>query len=349
VERLATLPRTRPVAEPVHLARPRAILTQAVRVHEGLRARAAICELDGSAIRITDASGAREIAWPDARSVTAEHGRVRIVSPSGPVVLSIALDGVADPELAPFFAQVLADGRRGTLSSAGALHELARAIDATTEGFTDTDDPVIPLAIGGFAVMVGVILLAAVPFGAEFAARVTPAPGTFAILPHVSAFDPRVLLAAFAGGATLASAIGRIALGASAPAWARGTLRRWHHNATGVEDVARRAVAYLVLFPRIALAVAVVGLLLALQPAFARTTVDADGLHSASGLPFLSADVAWSAVTEVVPVAVGFSERQEGFVTTLVLAGGSRVSTRGRDLVGGSERALYDFSKTHAR
>lgn len=349
MERFATLTRVRPIADPVHVARPRSIVTQAVRVHEGLRAHDAVCELDGGAIRITDARGTREIAWPDARSVTAERGRVRIVSPSATVVLSIALDGVAEPALAPFFARVLADGRRGTLSSAGALHELTRAIDATSEGFTDTDDPVIPLAIGGFAAMMGLILLAAVPLAAQFVARITPGPGAFVILPHVAAFDPRVLVAAFAGAATLGSAIARLALGASAQTWARGTLRRWHHNAGGAEDVARRAVAWLVLFPRVSLAIALVALVLALQPAFARTVIDADGLHIASGLPFLSTDVAWTGVTEVVPVAVGFSERQEGFATTLVLAGGSRVSTRGRDLVGGPERSLYDLSKAHAR
>ena len=349
MEHLAAFAQVRPVAEPVLLARPTAIVRQAVRIHDGLRARSGLCELDGSAIRITDDRGTLQIAWPDARSVVADHGRVRIVSPSGPITLSIALDGVAEPGLAPFFAQVLADGRRGTLSSAGALHELARAIDGTLEGFTDADDPVIPLAVGGFAVMVGVILLAAVPFAAQLAARVTPAPGSFAILPHVSSFDPRVFVAALAGGATLASAIARIALGAAAPAWARGTLRRWHHNAAGLEDLARRAIARLVLYPRIALVVAGVGLLLVLPPAFARTVVDADGIHSASGLPMLSTDVAWSSVKEVVPVAVGFGERPEGFVTTLVLADGARVSTRGRDLVGGSERALYEFSRAHAR
>ena len=349
MERLGTIPRIGPTVDPVQLARPRSIITQAVRVHEGRRVRDAVCELDGSAIRITDATGTRVIAWPDARSVTAEHGRVRIVSPAGAVVLSIALDGVTDPGLAPFFAQVLADGRRGTLSSAGALHELTRAIDATIEGFADTDDPVIPLATGGFAVVAGVILLAAVPFIVQLAARITPAPGSFAILPHVSALDPRVILTAFAGATALASGIARVALGASAPAWARGTLRHWHRNAGGAEDLARRAVAQLVLFPRIAVAVAVAALLFSLQPAFARTVVDAEGLHLASGLPFLATDVPWSGVREIIPVAVGFNERPDGFATTFVFADGSRLSTRGRDLVGGPERSLYDFSKAHAR
>ena len=349
MERLITFAHARPAAEPVLLARPGAVIRQAVRTHDGLRVRDALCELDGSGIRITDERGTREIAWPDARSVVADHGRVRIISPIGPLVLSIALDGVAEPGLAPFFAQVLADGRRGTLSSSGALHELARAIDGIVEGFIDADDPVIPLAVGGFAVMAGVILLAAVPIAAQLAARITPAPGSFAILPHLSSIDPRVLLAAFAGGAALAAAVARVALGSAGPAWARGTLRRWHHNAAGLEDLARRAIARLVLYPQIAFVVAGIGLLVVLPPAFARTVVDADGIHSASGLPLLSTDAAWSSVMEVVPVAVGFGERPEGFVTTLVLADGARLSTRGRELVGGSERAFYDFSRARAR
>lgn len=349
MERASALGHARPVTGPVDIARRRTILTQAVRIHDGLRARDAVCELDERAIRITDARGVREISWPDARSVTAEHGRVRLVSPRETVILSIALDGVPEPALAPFFARVLADARRGTLSSAGALHELTLAIDATIEGFTDTDDPVIPLAVGGFAIVAGVILLAAVPALVMYAARVSPAPGAFAILPRSSAFDPRVLVAAFAGGAALAAGIARFALGGSAAGWARGTLRHWHLNATGAEDAARRAIARLVLFGRVALVVAVAALVLALQPMFARTIVDGAGLHTAMGLPFLARDVPWSEVTGVVPVAVGFAERPEGFATTLVLADGSRVSTRGRDLAGGSERALYDFSKAHAR
>jgi len=95
--------------------------------------------------------------------------------------------------------------------------------------------------------------------------------------------------------------------------------------------------------------VAFAAILLALPSVFARTVVDASGLHTASGLPFLSSDSPWSDVTDVVPVAVGFGERLEGFATTLVLADGSRVSTRGRDLLGGTERAFYDFSRAHAR
>jgi hypothetical protein len=54
-------------------------------------------------------------------------------------------------------------------------------------------------------------------------------------------------------------------------------------------------------------------------------------------------------VIDVVAVAVGFGERSEGFDTMLVFSDGSKLSTRGRDLVGGSERALFDLARAHAR
>lgn len=320
-----------------------------MRVHDRMRVRAALCELDGSGMRITGALGTRVIAWPDVRSVVEDRGRVCVVSPSGPVVLSISLDGRSEPGLAHLFAQVLSDCRSGTQRSAGSLHELARSIDTTVERFADADDPVLPLAIGGFAFLTGLILVAAVPIGAQLAARITPAPGSFAILPRVSGIDPRVLVASFAGGAALASLVARVALGGSASTWARGTLRGWHRNASGLDASLRAVAARVVLHPRAALMVAALALLLILPSAFARTVLDGDGIHVASGLPLLSTDISWSAVADVVPVVVGFGERQEGFTTDIVLANGDRVSTRGRDLVGGSERALYDFSRAHAR
>jgi len=348
LERLAAIGQASPVADPVQIARPAAFVRQSIRIHDGMagtRSREAVCELDAAGMRITDPVTRRVIAWPDVRSVVADRGRIRIILPSAP-------DGVAEPGLAAPFARVLEAGRSGGpngMDRAGALHELTLAIDRVLEGFGDADDPVIPVAIGGFVMLAGVILLAAIPFGAQAVARITPAPGTFAILPHLAAFDPRVVVAAFAGGAALSAVVARAGLGATAVAWARGTLRGWHRNATGAETWLRRAVAHIVLFPMILATVAFAALLVSLPSVFARTVVDASGLHAASGLPFLSSDRPWSDVTEVVPVAVGFGERLEGFATMLVLADGSRVSTRGRDLVGGPERAFYDFSRAHAR
>ena len=349
LERLAAVGRAGAVVDPVQVARPAALVRQTVWIHEGMAGtREATCELDAAGLRIADGRASRVIAWPDVRSVVADRGQVRIVLPSGRIVLSIVLDRVAEPVLAAPFAAVLAAGRSGGLDRTGALHELTLAIDRVVDGFGDADDPVIPLAIGGFALIAGVILIAAVPFGVQAAARITPAPGTFAVLPHLAAFDPRVLAAAIAGGAALAAAVARAGLGASAATWARGTLRGWHRNAAGAEDWLRRTIAHVVLAPRLLAMIALAALVLSLPSAFARTVIDADGLHIASGLPLISSDRPWSDVADVVPVAVGFGERAEGFATMLLLADGSRISTRGRDLVGGPERAFYDFSRGHA-
>lgn len=349
MERLAAAAAARVTGGPITIARPGSALRQAVRIHGRSGTRAALCELDGAGIRITDDRRRLEIAWRDVRSVVAERGRVRLVSPREIVTLSLSLDGVAEPGLSPFFAQVVSDGRRGTLTAEGSLHELARAIDETVDGFADGDDPVVPLAVGGLAVMAGIILLAAIPYALELAARITPAPGAFVLLPRVSGADPRVIAASVAGGSAIAALVARMALGAGAAAWARGTVRGWHRNAAGIEDRVRRAVAWSVLSPWPLLAATALALGLAVPAAFARTVIDAAGIHAASGFPLLSTEVGWSAVTDVVPVTVGFSERPEGFVTELVLADGSRVSTRGRDLIGGSERSLYDFSRARAR
>lgn len=349
-ERLVALGLASPVAEPVLVARPAAVLRQAVRVRDGQRERDALCELDTAGIRLSDSRAAETIGWRDARSIIADRGRVQMVTSGGNVSLAITLDGVVEPGLSALFAQVLIDGRNGVLDPhTGTLHELTLGVDRAIEDFGDADDPIVPLAVGGFAVVVGFVLTAAIPTVLQLAARVTPPPGAFAILPHISSFDPRTLVAAFAAGAALAAAVGRAALGPPAASWARGTLRGWHRGDSGLLERARRAVARLVLASRISLAVAVLAVLAIVPSAFARTLIDANGIHSASGLPFGATDRRWSEVRDVVPVAVSFGERTEGFDTVLVLADGSRISTRGRDLVGGTQRAFFDFARSSIR
>jgi hypothetical protein len=345
------LARPMPVAVPAPPVRPNATLVrQAIRVREGRHERDALCELDASGIRITGAQIAATIAWPDLRAISVDRGRVHIVSPVGSVTIALALDGVGEPELAPLFARVLEEGRAGTLASpTGARHEFLLGVDRTLEAFAEADDPIVPLAIAGFTVLAGLVIVAALPASLQLAARVQPPAGAFAILPRIAFFDPRTIVAAFAAAAALSVVVAKIALGPAATSWARGALRGWHRGADGLEAVGRRAVARLVLAPRVAAAVGAVALLVLLPSAFARAILDNDGIHEASGLPFLSRDRSWAEVADVVAVAVGFGERLEGFDTMLVFADGSKLSTRGRDLVGGSERALFDLARARAR
>jgi hypothetical protein len=349
-ERLAAIGLARPIEDPVFVTRPNALLRQAVLVRDGRDERDALCEIDASGIRISGSGTARSIAWRDARSISVDRGRVTIISPSGSVTLSIALDGVAEPELAHLFGRVLEDGRAGTLEPrAGTLHELALGIDRAIESFADADDPVVPLAVGAFAGVAGLVLVAALPSILMLAARIEPARGAFVILPRIAFFDPRVIVLAFAAAIALAVTVGRLALGPAALTWARGTVRGWHRNARGAEETARRIVARLMLAPAIAALVAAVALGTLLPSAFARTVIDQDGVHEASGLPFISRNHSWAELIEVVPLAVGFGERAEGFDTQLLFSDGSKLSTRGRDLAGGTERALFDFARAHAR
>lgn len=349
-ERLAAIGRARPVEEPIQVARPGALLRQAVRVREGRHERDALCELDAAGIRVGGILDGRAIAWRDARSIRVEHGRVHVVSPMGSVAMAIALDGVSEPDLSPLFARVLEDGRAGALAPGmGALHELTLGIDRALEDFADADDPVVPLAVGAFAAIAGLVFVAALPAALQLAARVDPGPGAFGILPRIAWFDPRVLVAGFAAAGALAVAVGRLTLGRAAGTWARGTVRGWHHNAAGLEAGARRALARLMQAPQLAALIAAVAIIGVLPSVFARVVVDGTGVHEASGLPFLSRDRSWAELTAVVPLAVGFGERPEGFAVALDFSDGSRLSTRGRDLVGGSERALYDFAKARSR
>ena len=334
----------------MQVARPGALVRQTVRVRDGRADLDAVCELDTAGIRLAGPRITRLIPWRDARSISVDRGRTHIVSPIGSLAIMIVLDGVNEPELAPLFARVLEEGRAGTIGSAtGARHELALGLDRALEGFADADDPIVPLAIGVFTVLVGFVLVAAIPSALQIVARVQPDAGAFAILPRIAFFDPRAIVAAFAASSALAVVVGRVALGSAATTWARGALRGWHRNAYGLEAAARRWIARLLLAPRITAAAAAIAILTLLPSAFARTVVDSAGIHEASGFPFLSRDRSWAELVDVVPLAVGFSEHPEGFATALDFSDGSRVSTRGRDLVGGSERALYDFAKARTR
>ena len=322
------------VPEPVPVARPNPLVRQTVSVRDGRRRRDALCELDQSGMRITGGEIALAIPWRDVRSISVDRGQTLVVSGVASTAITLVLDGVDEPGLAPLFASVLEEGRAGTLASpTGARHELALGIDRVLEGFADADDPIVPIAVGVCTVLAGFVILAALPATVQLAARIQPAPGAFALLPRIALLDPRTIVAAFAAAAS----------------WARGALRGWHRNVEGVEAVARRAIAKLMLAPRVAAIVAAVAVVTLLPSAFARTVIDGDGVHEASGFPFVGWDHPWSQLNNVVPIAVGYGERAEGFDTMLVFTDGSKVSTRGRDLVGGSERALYDLARTHAR
>jgi hypothetical protein len=338
------------VKTPAAAARSGLSVRQTIRLRDGWRDHDAVCDVDGSGMRISGTEPERFIPWPDLRSITVERDRVEIVSPSGSLNMAIALDGVSEPDLAPLFARMLEEGRAGALDPTGAVHELTLGIDRAAERFADADDPVVPAVVGGFAVVASVMLGAAIPMLVVLSSHVQGVPlGTFAILPRVASFDPRVIVAAFASAIALAAAAGRLALGPSLEAWARGTLRGWHRNARSFDAAARRTGAWLTLRPGRAAIVAAVTLVTLVPAVFARTTLETAGIHESSGLPFISRDRSWAELADVTSVTVSSGERAEGFDVQLVFSDGSTVSTRGHDVVGGTQKALYDFARAQAR
>lgn len=349
-ERLAALGLAAPAPAaplpPVVAARPDALLRRTVLVREGRRAVAGLLEIGPAGVRLTAGGAPRTVGWSAITDAHAERGQVVIATAHQRWELALSVDGVAEPDLAPFLAAIIAEGRRGPLDPVGgAIHELANASDRMIDAFGDADDPVVPIAVGTFTLLAAALFAVLLPVAVEIAARRAVAPGAFAIDPRVAALDPRSIVAASALAAALAAWSARYALGAAATAWARGTLRGWHRNAMPAERMVRLLLARLLLDPGRIMLGGLVALALLLPSAGARTTLDASGIHQRYGLPFVGVDRPWREVVEVVPVAVGIGERAEGFATTLVLRDGARISTRGSDLGGGSERQLFEHAR----
>lgn len=346
-ERLAALGLAAPAAlPPVVAARPDALLRRTVLVREGRRSVAGLLEIGPSGLRLTADGAPRTVGWSAITDAHAERGEVLVATAHQRWGLALSVDGIPEPALAPLLAAVVTEGRGGTLDPVGgAIHELANASDRMIDAFGDADDPVVPLAVGAFTLLAAALFAVMLPVAVELAARRGIAAGAFAIDPRVAALDPRSIAAASALAAALAAWSARYALGASAMAWARGTLRGWHRNAMPAERLVRLLLARLLLTPgRVAL-FGLAALALLLPSAAARTTLDASGIHQRFGLPFVGVDRPWREVVEVVPVAVGIGERAEGFATTLVLRDGTRISTRGSDLGGGTERQLFEHAR----
>lgn len=350
-ERLAALGLAAPAAPaaplpPIVAARPDALLRRTVLVREGRRQIAGLLEIGPAGLRLTAGGAPRSMGWSVISAAEAVRGWVVVTAQHQRWELALSVDGVAEPGLAAFLAAVIVEGMRAPLDPVGgAVHELVNASDRVVDSFADADDPIVPIAVGSFTLLAAALFVVMLPVAVEIAARRAVAPGAFAIDPRIAAFDPRALVAAVACAAALATASARYALGPSAATWARGTLRGWHRNAVPAERAVRLLLARALLAPgRLALG-GLIALVLLLPSAAARTTIDDSGIQVRFGLPLVGVDHRWSEVTEVIPVAVGIGERTEGFATTLVLQDGTRITTRGNDLSGGSERQLFERAR----
>ena len=282
-----------------------------------------------------------DIAWTDVRDIKSRRGRVVVRTKGRPVAFGIPVEGVAEPTLAGPLARVVKEASGGSLDLAGSSFlELQNATDSLRDHFHDEDDPLVPTVVGLVFVLAGLTFTAILPDALAIATRGAIAPGAYLLDYPLAGFDPRVVAAAFAAGAMLAAGIVRVAMGKSATAWARGTLRGWHEAGRRPIVLARRALAAIVLNPSIAAAVLLAAVVLTLPSLRVQTVIDESGFHITTPIPFFDDNRPWSSVTDVQVIDAPTTQHFEGVAVVFTFKDKGPLSTLDGRLRGGSDRQL---------
>jgi hypothetical protein len=282
-----------------------------------------------------------DVAWKDVRDIKTKRGRVVVRTKGRPLAFGIPVEGVAEPTLAGPLARVVKEASGGNLDLAGSSFlELQNATDSLRDHFHDEDDPLVPTVVGLVFVLAGLTFTAILPDALAIATRGAIAPGAFLLDYPLAGFDPRVLAASFAAGAMLAAGIVRVAMGKSATAWARGTLRGWHQAGRKPIELARRVLAAIVLNPAIAAAVLLAGVVLTLPSLRVQTIIDESGFHIMTPFPLFDDNRAWSTVTAVKTVDAPTTQHFEGVAVVFTFKDKGPLSTLDGRLRGGSDRQL---------
>ena len=198
----------------------------------------------------------------------------------------------------------------------------------------------MPTVVGLVFGLAGLTFTAILPDALAIATRGAIAPGAFLLDYPLAGFDPRVLAAAFAAGAMLAAGIVRVAMGKSATAWARGTLRGWHEAGRRPIVLARRGLAAIVLNPSIAAAVLLAAVVLTLPSLRVQTVIDQSGFHITTPIPFFDDNRPWSSVTGVTVIDAPTTQHFEGVAVVFTFKDKGPLSTLDGRLRGGSDRQL---------
>jgi len=282
-----------------------------------------------------------DVAWTDVREIKSRRGRVVVRTKGRPVAFGIPVEGVAEPTLAGPLARVVKEASGGSLDLAGSSFlELQNATDSLRDHFHDEDDPLVPTVVGLVFGLAGLTFTAILPDALAIATRGAIAPGAFLLDYPLAGFDPRVLAAAFAAGAMLAAGIVRVAMGKSATAWARGTLRGWHEAGRRPIVLARRGLAAIVLNPSIAAAVLLAAVVLTLPSLRVQTIIDQSGFHITTPIPFFDDNRPWSSVTDVTVIDAPTTQHFEGVAVVFTFKDKGPLSTLDGRLRGGSDRQL---------
>lgn len=342
-ERLAR-PRSVPAATPLPTleARTNGI---AVPVFSGFPGRLGVLTFDTVGIHLT---GKKPFGapWTAVTQLDVRRGQVRLRTKERALVLTVAVDRVAEPTLGGQLVRLLAEARRGSLDRSGsALLEFRNASDRLRDEFQDEDDLFTPAVIGVVLAATAVACVAMAPHMLALGASPAVLNGIFVIDSRISLFDPRSLLTGLAAAAMLASLIVRVASKGQAVVWARGTLRGWHRGRP-VPTLARLVLATVVARPAIAAAVLLLGATLALPSARTLVVVDGSGLKVVRELPFLDEERSWKAVAEITSVPAPLDRHPSGVAVVVRFADGASITTLGHYLRGGTDKQFLDVART---
>ena len=292
------------------------------------------------------------VRWSDVTRVDLRYERVNVRAETGTTRIALAVGGVAAPELNAAFARVIEEARAGVFDPEGsAVHELQNEMDTVRDTFHSSDDPFIPLAMGGALVGLTLVLIVALPEVLAFLTRPAVPANAFILGSRLAPFDPRVVILALGVAAVATAVAARAALGAHAAAWARGTLRGWHIERPSPLAHARKVLALAFLYPALAGAVALLAFAVALPSARSHATVDPSGVHVVRPLPVFDRSAAWTDVEEVVPLAASGSDHPHG-VAALIRArdGSTLVSTLDLVVRNSTDRYFLELTrKWHAQ
>ncbi|MDP9252516.1 MAG: hypothetical protein M3O80_05870 [Chloroflexota bacterium] len=255
--------------------------------------------------------------------------------------LVVSIDGAAEPGLAPYVAKIMQDMRAQTFNyHATSWLEYENALGRVRDDFAEHDDPFVPAVAGALFAFIFFAGLFILPEIVNLASDIRPPAGSgaFVIQPRYTWLDLRSFVMAVGLSALLTRLVLRLGLGASALAWARGSVRGWHTTGPRALRIATRELARILLSTTVATAALFLGFA-AFAPTVASTLViDSAGLREVVPVPIIGIDKKWSEVTDVQR-----SEgpgRLEGIGVTVLFSGGRWITTVDHDLSGGTDGQL---------
>lgn len=351
-EAMTEVPTTASSTAPVVAPKPEPALAESATLFQaeillGWPPRRADLKVQELGLRIT---GAQDIAvpWSEVSEIRERRGRIVISGRRMTLRLSVGIDRVAEPTLAGPFARVLAEARAGTLDLDGtAFHDLANATDPLRDRFLETDDPVVAGVLGIVMALLTALFALVLPQALMIATQASVPSGAFLISTRLSPLDPRILVAALGAAGLLVSVAARVALGAHAGAWARGTLRGWQRSSAPAMGTLSRLLAVIVWFPGLAAAAVLLGVVSGAPSARVQSIVGASGVLIMRELPFFDSHHAWSSVTQIVeiPAPMEADRHVEGIAVVIHFASGSPLNTYDLKVRNGTDGQVYSLSR----